>query len=154
MSIIFELAHTRGDVAKEIEALQQLSYHQEARYVHSRKLPPLTETYQDIRMADETFLGIYKERRLVGLIAYQLEAGDFWITRMAVHPRWMRQGFGKELLDRVLFLNPTSRCYVTTGAKNEPAMRFYQKYGFKQQQELVTEEGIRLALLYYESSDH
>ncbi|MFG6119401.1 GNAT family N-acetyltransferase [Thalassobacillus sp. B23F22_16] len=150
MAIIFELDHTREEVAIEIEALQQLSYHQEARYVHNRKLPPLIETYKDIIRAEETFLGIYKERKLVGLVAYTLEAGDFWITRLAVHPRWMRQGLGKELLSRVLFLNPANKCWVTTGAKNEPAMQFYQKNGFQQIQEIKTEEGITLALLCYE----
>ncbi|MBM7551827.1 GNAT family N-acetyltransferase [Thalassobacillus pellis] len=144
------LEHRNAEIAKEIEALQQLSYHQEAKYINNDKLPPLTETYRHIQQAQENFLGTYKNGKLAGLLACHREEEVIWITRLAVHPEWMRKGIGSDMLTYIFDENNFARCCVTTGLKNRPAMTFYQEKGFVHLNNMETEEGIMLALLCYE----
>ncbi|SEQ18210.1 Acetyltransferase (GNAT) domain-containing protein [Lentzea xinjiangensis] len=113
-------------VLHELWTVQRLAYAVEAEIIGFDGIPALHETLDELRASDETFLGSYDEEGLVGAVSYRLDGSTVDICRLVVHPRAHRRGIATRLLDAL----PDGPQVVSTGAKNEPALRLYRKRGF------------------------
>ena len=113
-------------VLHELWTVQRLAYAVEAEIIGFDGIPPLHETPAELRASGETFLGLYDEEGLAGALSYELVGSTVDICRLVVHPRAHRRGIASRLLDAL----PAGPQIVSTGTKNEPALRLYRKRGF------------------------
>jgi ribosomal protein S18 acetylase RimI-like enzyme len=121
-------------VLHELWTVQRLAYAVEAEIIGFDGIPPLHETQDELRASSETFLGLYDEEGLAGAVSYQLDGSTVDICRLVVHPRAHRRGIASKLLDAL----PEGPQTVSTGTRNEPALRLYRKRGFAETgQELI-----------------
>jgi ribosomal protein S18 acetylase RimI-like enzyme len=117
---------TDDTVLRELWTVQRLAYAVEAELIGFDGIPPLHESLDDLRTCGETFLGLYDEEGLVGAVSYVLDGPAVDIHRLVVHPRAHRRGIATKLLDAL----PDGPQVVSTGTRNEPALRLYRKRGF------------------------
>jgi ribosomal protein S18 acetylase RimI-like enzyme len=120
--------------AEELWAMQHAAYRQEADLIGVPDLPPLLDTIQTLQNCGETFYGYYiEDEGLAGAVSIEEESGGkFVICRMMVHPEHFRQGIGSALLRHVLSETPSGcELSVTAEVRNEPAIRLYERNGFR-----------------------
>ncbi|WP_165921139.1 GNAT family N-acetyltransferase [Paenibacillus albiflavus] len=134
-------------IAARIQEIQLASYQIEAELIDFTDLPPLRETIQDLIACGEIFYSYVDEGTIVGAISYTIEADQLQICRMMVHPAYFRRGIADQLLAHLMDKYPEIMKIVTTGALNAPAIRLYQKHGFKLVREIEVEPGLSLAWL-------
>ncbi|HEX8867962.1 MAG TPA: GNAT family N-acetyltransferase [Lentzea sp.] len=130
-------------VLHELWTVQRLAYAVEAELIGFDGIPPLHETPDELRASGETFLGLYDEEGLVGAVSYQLDGSTVDICRLVVHPRAHRRGIASKLLDAL----PEGPQIVSTGTKNEPALRLYRKRGFVETGQTVIAPGVTITHL-------
>ncbi len=54
-----------------------------------------------------------------------------WIAAIGVHPEYRRSGIGRRLLENCEQILGSSRVRLTLRASNQPAMRLYEKMGYR-----------------------
>jgi ribosomal protein S18 acetylase RimI-like enzyme len=133
--------------AKEILVVQQAAYLQESLLIDYPDLPPLKETLEDIQDSSETFLGYQLNDEIVGVLSYDIQDDVLTITRLVVHPDFSRRGIGKSLLEKVLHHPIVNHFIVGTAAKNIPALKLYEKYGFATTSRQTLPGGLELVRL-------
>ncbi|WP_301107661.1 N-acetyltransferase [Sporosarcina sp.] len=80
---------------------------------------------------------------LGGVISFKVDHDLLDIHRLMVHPDYFRQGIAQILLDFVEAENTDCETLiVSTGSRNAPAVRFYEKNGFVTTDEISLSEGI------------
>lgn len=132
--------------AAEVLDLQRASYKLEAKLIGTDEIPPLNETFEQLQTCVETFIGYYIGNRLAGAVSYKKEKGTLDIHRVMVHPDFFRRGIASRLIAHIESLeNDTSETIVSTGAANQPAVRLYEKLGFKRQEDIAVGDGLRIA---------
>jgi len=134
-------------IAARIQEIQLASYQIEAELIAFANLPPLRDTIQDLTTCGEIFYGYVVEGTIVGAVSYTIEADHLRICRMMVHPAYFRRGIADQLITHLMDKYPALMKVVTTGARNTPAIRLYQKHGFKLVREIEVEPGLSLAWL-------
>jgi len=138
--------HSDTDVATVLIELQRRAYEVEAALIGSRAIPPLTETLEELRGSSETFLAVFVEGVIVGVVSYRVFGGTIDIHRLAVDPTCFRAGIGATLVRAALAAEPSAtRAIVQTGADNDPARSLYLREGFEQTDELEVAPGVRVA---------
>ncbi len=118
-------------IASEIVKLQKQSYQIEADIIGYQYIPPLLETPNRVMINSEIFYGYYIENVLIGLISYKVKNRILDIYRVAVLPKYFRNGIAENMI-RYLENNNTNinKIIVSTGQKNKPAVNLYLKLGF------------------------
>ncbi len=92
---------------------------------------PLSELQAEIiRM---TFYGWEAACELVGVMAIEPVKDVTLIRHAYVLPEWQNKGIGAALLKHLISLVETKRLLVGTWTANNNAIRFYERYGFKLQ---------------------
>lgn len=132
-----------GTVLRELWTVQRLAYAVEAELIGFDGIPPLHETLDELRATTETFLGLYDEEGLVGAVSYELDGSTVDVCRLVVHPRAHRRGVATKLLDAL----PDGPKTVSTGTRNEPALRLYRKRGFVETGEQEIAPGVSITHL-------
>lgn len=129
--------------ADRIVEIQRAAYAVEAALIGFDGIPQLTETAEQVRQHEPMcWIGAFLDRTLVGLIAYEETDTEVDIDRLAIDPGVARQGFGRLLVQSV----PTNKpAIVSTGAKNEPAVRLYSAEGFEPTDSIEISPGVMLA---------
>jgi ribosomal protein S18 acetylase RimI-like enzyme len=126
--LISKLDHQDYDVALEILDVSLTSYKIEAKILEVDNFPPLLEKVEDITSSTNEFVGSYVDSTLAGII--ELGCGDeVEICRLVVLPGFFQQGVASKLLSEILSLG--KRYIVTTASKNLPAVKLYEKHGFR-----------------------
>lgn len=134
------------DIAKEVLSIQIPAYQIEAKLIGFDEIPNLKDTVESLQQCGETFYGYYMNGNLSGIISFVIEDCVLDIYRLFVDPSYFRQGIAKQLLDHILNVETGfDTVIVKTGNKNTPAIHFYQKYGFDQEEDLVINEQLSLA---------
>ncbi|MCF6360291.1 MAG: GNAT family N-acetyltransferase [Cyclobacteriaceae bacterium] len=72
------------------------------------------------------------------------------IHSFVVSPIFFRQGIGSKLLCAIMDSEIWNRAVVETGSANKPAILLYQKFGFIEEKEWITGEGIEKIMLSQE----
>ncbi|MET9626321.1 GNAT family N-acetyltransferase [Lentzea sp. NPDC006480] len=130
-------------VLRELWTVQRLAYAVEAELIGFDGIPPLHESLEDLRACGETFFGLYDEEGLTGAVSYLLDGSTVDICRLVVHPRAHRRGIASKLLDAL----PDGPQTVSTGTKNEPALRLYRKRGFVETGQDMIAPGVTITRL-------
>jgi 8-oxo-dGTP pyrophosphatase MutT (NUDIX family)/GNAT superfamily N-acetyltransferase len=128
----------------EVLDLQRKSYKIEAHLIGTEEIPPLKETFEELQVCGETFIGCYIEGRLAGAVSFKKEGEVIDIYRMMVHPDFFRRGIAQKLIAQLEQIR-YSEMIVSTGAANTPAMKLYEKLGFERQDDSVVGNGLILA---------
>lgn len=137
---------TDEEIATKMTELQQASYQIEAKLIGSYDIPPLKESMNQVRSCGETFLACMEMGEMIAALSYKREGLVVDLHRMMVHPKHFRKGIAGQLLIYLEELEADAQEFiVSTGAANTPAVRLYEKHGFKKVREIVVGNGLSLA---------
>lgn len=141
--MIERLQNTDIEVAEKIRSVFQSSYKVEAELLGAIDFPPLKRPLEKYVNSDTEFFGYLKDVELAGIV--EIEHGDNLtdINSLVVHPRFFRQGIGRELVEFVFSTFDTDRYVVETGVDNGPATTLYKKLGFTEVLQWDTDHGVR-----------
>ncbi|BFH65260.1 GNAT family N-acetyltransferase [Paenibacillus azoreducens] len=131
--MIIKLSLQDDDMVDQIWRLQHIAYRIEAEKIGFYDIPPLLDTHETLQNCGETFYGCLSEDgELIGAVATAHESpGSLTLMRMMVHPDHFRKGIAGRLIRHVLDEHLNIPLFiVSTGAKNEPAVALYLKFGF------------------------
>jgi ribosomal protein S18 acetylase RimI-like enzyme len=79
------------------------------------------------------FLVAHRGSKLVGFLEYDEQGSEPELHRLYVDPGQKRSGIGSALLAALHERLPAGQRYrVTVSAKNMPALRFYERHGFRE----------------------
>lgn len=119
-------------VAERVHSIQRAAYEVEAGLVGYDLIPPLHESLAELRARPLIFLGVRCDATLAGVLGYTRAGDTVEIDRLAVDPAFFRRGLAAKLL-REMFVRErdATRFVVTTGLGNEPAVRLYERFGFR-----------------------
>jgi ribosomal protein S18 acetylase RimI-like enzyme len=94
-------------------------------------IPPLHEAAGDLQSSGETVFGAFAGDRLAGAVGYKLIDDTLDLHRVMVDPPFFRRGIASKLLGFVEALERRAlRSVVTTGSRNIPARRLYERLGY------------------------
>lgn len=141
--MITKLNREDRGMLEQMIRVQRAAYEVEAGLIGTRMIPPLNETIEELAVVtDEDFFGFVMDGELMGFVATMDESPYLRISRMVVDPRFFKNGIGKALVLYVLnHRKPGQPVIVSTGEKNEPARRLYERFGFQLQRTFVVEDG-------------
>ncbi len=148
MSRITEIDIRDENLAKQVFDLQKLAYRIEADLIKNDKIPYLSQGLSDLmRTEGETFLAYFDdEENIRAVFSYKiLNDGVLDVHRFMVHPSIFRQGVASGLLKHALANNIVRKVIAQTGAKNTPAIEFYQKNGIDFVCEIQVDRSLKLA---------
>lgn len=129
--------------ARSVLALQRAAYAVEAALIGSDGIPALTESLEQLRGRDESWLGLFDSLGLSGALAWcELDDGTVEICGLVVAPRAFRQGIGTSLLDALDEAFPGRPMVVSTGSANAPAIGLYRRRGFSPVREREAAPGL------------
>ena len=136
--------------AQRILAIEQAAYRIEAALIGFDDIPPLHDTLELLLESGEAFYGCMIDSVLAGFVSCEVNENTVIICRLGVHPDYFRRGAASSLLR---YLEATAypdlpRFIVSTGAKNLPARRLYEQFGFVVLNEYEIEPGLMMA--FYE----
>lgn len=130
-------------ILEQMINVQRAAYSVEAELIGTRNIPPLNETIEELEAVhDEEFFGFVMDGELMGFVATMDESPHLRISRMVVDPKFFKNGIGKALVLYVLnHRKPGQPVKVTTGEKNLPARRLYERFGFRLERSFEVEDG-------------
>jgi len=118
-------------LARAVLELQREAYAVEAALIGSDGIPALDETLDELRAADESWLGVLDDDGPAGALSWrELDDGTVDIHRLVVAPRAFRRGVASALLDGLDAMFPDRPMVVSTGRDNDPALTLYRRRGF------------------------
>jgi GNAT superfamily N-acetyltransferase len=129
-----KILHAEIDDAPEILALQKLAYHTEAVLYDNFKLPPLTQTLEDIiaQFDDHIFLKVVNSGQIIGSVRAKCQSDTCYIGRLIVHPDSQNQGIGTRLMNEIEKCQHAERYELFTGSKSERSLHLYKKLGYSE----------------------
>lgn len=142
--MIKALDNKNNEVAEQIIKLQKASYIVEAELIDFMQIPPLLELVEDILNSKETYYGYFIGQDLGGMISYIIEKGVLDICKVAVHPDFFKRGIATQLIRFVEQTEDINRIIVSTGLKNEPAVKLYTTLGFVETHVFEVEQGVHI----------
>ena len=137
--------HNRKN-AEDVLNIQIPSYQVEAEIIGSYEIPPLKDTVHTLLHCGETFFGYYENETLCGAISIKINDDELDIHRLIVDPNQFRKGIAQLLLNFIETKFKVQTIKVSTGSKNNPAVRFYKKNGFQHIKEVIVNEQLSLTL--------
>ena len=120
--------------AAEILTLQKLAYRSEADIYDDFTIPPLTQTFEEMR-ADFENRVVFKasiDGRIIGSARAHEEQGTCFVGRLIVHPDFQNRGIGTQLVREVerAFME-ARRFEIFTGDRSERNLYLYRKLGYR-----------------------
>jgi GNAT superfamily N-acetyltransferase len=133
-------------VAEAIREVMAAAYAVEATRLGVEEFPPLRRTAAHIAASEAQFLGIWDAGALVAVAEVERPShGRVHLGSLVVVPTHFRRGLASALLRRVLAAD--ADLTVSTGVRNEPALRLYAAHDFVAFQRWTTSDGIPMVTL-------
>lgn len=110
----------------DLVRLQRSAYAVEAELIGDDRIPPLTETAEELLSSGLTWHVLRMDGEIVAALALIEEDGLIDIDRLMVSPQRHRHGLAKTLIGSL----PAGPAVVSTGRDNTPARRLYEALGF------------------------
>ncbi|WP_420318061.1 GNAT family N-acetyltransferase [Ekhidna sp.] len=141
--MIKKLNHKNQNLAIKIRNVFQASYAIEAKLLDvEENFPPLKRPLEAYTEATTDFYVYLVEEAIAGVIEIKNDREQTHIQSLVVHPDFFRKGIASKLLSH-LFEQSSSNMYtVETGAKNDPAIKLYERHGFTLTKKWMTDVGI------------
>lgn len=131
-SMITKLENANENVADQIYAIFQSSYKVEARLIGAPDFPPLLRSANDIARSKTDFYGFNFTGCLAAIIEIEKSDKRLDIHSLTVDPRYFRKGIADSLIYYVLESFDTGIAIVETAVVNKPAIKLYEKHGFRE----------------------
>ncbi|HZW84152.1 MAG TPA: GNAT family N-acetyltransferase, partial [Candidatus Deferrimicrobium sp.] len=83
---------------------------------------------------ESTYIAILEDR-IIGKIRTTKENRDGGLYGFGVHPKYRRQGYGREILSRameILLEEQVERIFLEVASENDRALALYKSCGFKE----------------------
>ncbi|TCN22260.1 ADP-ribose pyrophosphatase YjhB (NUDIX family) [Mesobacillus foraminis] len=126
--------------------LQWASYKKEAELIGTDEIPPLLESFEQLKACGELFLGYFDRGELAGAVSYKVIENQIDIHRVMVHPEHFRKGIARSLIEHLAIKEGNaSEMLVATGAANTPAVKLYQRLGFTYAGETIAGQNLQIA---------
>lgn len=130
-------------IATQVVSVQQAAYAVEAALIGFDGIPPLHETEHDVVKLDLTLLGVVEEGHLLAMVGYRRSGDTVDIDRLVVRPERFRQGLGSRLLQNLHERESTASCFtVSTSRHNDPALRLYERAGYRAMEDVTLAGGL------------
>ena len=141
------LLHADPAIARQIWQLGQQAYTVEAGLIGAANFPPLKRSAFQIGASQSSLFGIIESGEL--LAAAELEEGrdGLLISSFVVTSQRLRSGLGSRLLQGILDFTSQSCVRVRTAIKNTPAIKLYEKFGFKESLRTTSVDGVDIVTL-------
>ncbi|WP_051967409.1 GNAT family N-acetyltransferase [Kitasatospora mediocidica] len=147
--VLRRLDLTDEATARAVHRVARRGYAVEAALIDFDGIPPLHESLAELRAQPLCWLGaVTRDGELAAFVGWAEPAGGgvIDIDRVCVDPRWFRAGLASRLLSHLLTeLRPDTDALVSTGARNLPAVRLYERLGFAPLDVVEPVPGLRLA---------
>jgi anthranilate synthase/aminodeoxychorismate synthase-like glutamine amidotransferase len=147
-SIVVEEA--TAEDAEEILTLQKRAFRSEGERYNDYTLPPLTQTLEEIQadFGRQHVLKASLKGNIIGSVRAHEKDGTCFVARLVVHPDYQGRGVGCRLMHAIeSAFDGARRFEIFTGDRSEPALRLYEKLGYK---EFKRKELTTYALVYLE----
>ena len=118
---------------KEILELQYLAYQSEAALFCGKKIPPLTETPEEIEAEYEQGIilkMVDSDGRIIGSVRASEEEGTIYVGKLMVHPDYQKKGYGTRLLLSIEKYFPEKRFELFTSTRSLANIRMYERMGY------------------------
>lgn len=147
---ISEISPDGESVGPRLLAVQHAAYAIEAKIIGDDRIPPLSETLEELRAQPLRWAGAFDEGELlVGAVAWEETVDEVDINRLVVDPGAHRRGVGRALVEEVMSRADGRRIVVSTGRDNAPARRLYERLGFAGLDEVEVIPGLWIANYAY-----
>lgn len=147
--LIRELDLSDATVASNVHAVGLRAYAVEAELIGFDGIPALSESLQDMMAQPLRWLGVVTgEGKVAAFVAWQTGTGQHvtHVDRVCVDPVWFRRGLASCLLDHLLTkVIDSGEVRVSTGADNQPAVKLYERLGFRRTVDFEPVPGLRMA---------
>jgi nucleoside-diphosphate-sugar epimerase/GNAT superfamily N-acetyltransferase len=141
--MIKRLNNKDPEITHKMRTVFQASYAIEAKILQADDFPPLKRTLEEYKNTDTLFYGFWQMLNLAAVIEIKHLESSIHIQSLVVDPGYFRQGIAAQLLDYVLINNSTPLFTVETGSANAPAIKLYEKLGFKEVRHYLAGQGIK-----------
>jgi ribosomal protein S18 acetylase RimI-like enzyme len=153
--MIKQLNNVSPEVSEQIYQVFQSAYKIEAELIGVENFPPLSRTVEHIQQSTTQFYGFTVEDRLAGVIEITLSKGTvesiskttLEIDSLTVSPLFFKQGIASQLIEFVLQNKVFKYAIVETAAVNQPAIKLYEKHGFRVFKQFIPDHGIEKVAL-------
>lgn len=145
-----EILNAVVEDAQEILKLQKAVYVSEAKLHDDYGIPPLTQTFSDIKREfnTHTFLKVVEDEKIIGAVKAYEGNGTCYIGRLIVAEDFQRKGIGTMLMDKIeKEFDHLKRYELFTGKKSVRNIRFYDRCGYKIFREQELNSGTTLVYL-------
>ena len=138
--------------AGEALTVQRAAYVTEAQHYDAPRIPPLTETLDELRadlMSGVLAFGAWLGSRLAGSVRGRVDGDRMEVARFSVAPDLQGQGIGRALLAAVEEAAPgeVGTFWLITGARSEGNLRLYRKAGYEVVADTTDAVGVALVVL-------
>ena len=118
---------------KKILELQYLAYQSEAALFGGKKIPPLTETLEEV--VDEYEQGVVlkmvdSDGRIIGSVRAKAEEGTVYVGKLMVHPDYQKRGYGTRLLLSIEKYFSENRFELFTSTRSLSNIKMYSRVGY------------------------
>jgi ribosomal protein S18 acetylase RimI-like enzyme len=142
------LPHRDPATAEAIRRVMVAAYEVEAGILGVDDFVPLYRTAENIAATDALFLGISLGGTPVAVAEVEApEPARVHVGSLVVLPSHFRRGLATALVRHILSTNPDRAVTVSTGSRNEPAIRLYEAHGFREDRRWSTPDGIPMVTL-------
>lgn len=135
--------------AGEVLTLQRAAYVSEAQLYDDPRLPPLTQTLQELRAELSVARGLaaVEGARIVGAVRARQQGPVLHIERLTVAPDQQRQGIGTALLGAIETCGGATYAELFTGHLSAANLRLYERMGYHEKRREQLTPGITLVYL-------
>jgi ribosomal protein S18 acetylase RimI-like enzyme len=129
-----------------LHELQLKAYRREADLIGFSRLPPLSESLEDLLSSPDEVFVLMRGTAVGGAVFFSKDARSVLIHKLIVDPAFFRQGIARTLLGHLLAVHNGHCVTVTTATRNLPAIKLYEAFGFRAIIVKTVEDGLELTL--------
>lgn len=140
---------------EEILKLQKLAYISEAEICNDFSIPPLTQTYEEIKeeYKNRVFLKAITDGKIVGSVRADEQSGICNIGKLIVHPEFQNKGIGTKLMSEIeKYFKACKKYELFTGKMSVKNIYFYNKLGYEIYKEVKVSD--TLTFVYLEKQNN